>query len=97
MKKKRLKNKLIRINLNRSLNCVNKNKYFLKKIFIGLKLRISFYGYGWLNQIVYGICLKTYNTKNFHSKILIFNRHQKLYFIFDLMQNIYKSVKIYKF
>lgn len=90
----RFQNKLKRINLQRNLIHINKNKFFYKKLFIGLKLRISFYGYGWSKQVVYGICIKTYNTKNFHSKILLYNVRQKLNCIFDLNQNIFKGIKI---
>lgn len=92
----RIHNKLKRINLHRSLKYLNKNKYFLKKIFVGLPLRISFYGYGWSKQVIYGVCLKTYNTKNFHSKMVVFNNRQNINICFDLTQNIYKGIKVIK-
>ena len=91
----RIANKLKRINLNRTLKYLNKNKYFSKKIFKGLNLRISFYGYGWSKQLIYGTCIKTYNTKNFNSKIKLYNSRQNVYMIFNLNQNIYKGIHLY--
>jgi|SaaInlStandDraft_5_1057022.scaffolds.fasta_scaffold32955_2 hypothetical protein len=90
------RNKLKRINLNRTLKYLNKNKYFSKHLFVGLNLRISFYGYGWSPQVIYGICTKTYNTKNFHSKINLYNVKQKVNVMFDLNQNIIKGIKLIK-
>ena len=92
----RKQNKLKRINLNRTLKYLNKEKNFLKYNYIGSNLKISFYGYGWIKQVFYGTCIKTYNTKNFHSKIKLYNIKQKVNIIFDLNQNIFRGIKLIK-
>lgn len=93
----RFKNKLKRIKLQRAitnLKVSDLHNQLLKKIFVGYKLRIVFYGYGWHQHIFYGICKKTYKTKNLHSIIKLYNTRQKIEIYFNLNQNIFQAIRV---